>query len=73
VPAPGGAGAGAPAGLTISIPLSRLVASVVPVKTVDAPVLALACLALAALTAAACYLPARRACRIDPATVLRNE
>jgi putative ABC transport system permease protein len=43
------------------------------VHAIDAVAFSGSAIGLAAAAFAACYLPARRATRVDPITVLRNE
>jgi putative ABC transport system permease protein len=54
--------------------MSRLIrASLVGVSPLDPPTLLVVALGLALVAMAACYLPARRVLRIDPAQSLRQE
>jgi putative ABC transport system permease protein len=53
--------------------MSGLFFSVASVQTFDPALLVGAPLLLAALALAACYVPARKSMRIDPATALRQE
>jgi predicted permease len=65
---------GASIGLVVAVALGRVLRTTsLGVRAADPPVLAAACFLLALVTLAACYLPARRACRIDPVRVLRSE
>ena len=69
-----GALAGIAAGVVLAVALGRSVSSLlVGIKPADMPTIAAVSLALAALTAVACWVPARRAARIDPMEVLRAE
>lgn len=66
--------AGIAIGIGLSLALTRLIASMLyGVGGSDPLTLALASLLLAAVTLLACYIPARRATRIDPSTALRYE
>jgi putative ABC transport system permease protein len=54
--------------------LSRLVKSqIFTVPQTDPGALIVAVTILAVVAAGACYLPARRACRVNPLTVLRSD
>jgi putative ABC transport system permease protein len=65
---------GAAIGLVAAIAIGRVLAALaLSAAAADPGILTLSCLLLAAVTAAASYLPARRACRIDPSVVLRGE
>jgi ABC-type antimicrobial peptide transport system permease subunit len=64
-------GLGATIGLGVAFVLSRLLASMLFGVSPTDPWLFLA--AFAAVTIPACYLPARRAARVDPIVVLRCE
>ena len=65
---------GIAAGVIASLWLARFVdALLFGVSAVDLPTLAVMVLAVAALSALACYLPARRATQIQPITVLKAE
>jgi predicted permease len=67
-------GVGLVVGLACAIPLSRYTASMLfELKPSDPWAYALVCLLLGAVAAAASYLPARRAARIDPIEALRAE
>jgi ABC-type antimicrobial peptide transport system permease subunit len=65
-----GLGMGLAASLALGRALSTLLFGVAPH---DAVTMAGASAVLATVAAAACYLPARRAARLDPATALRRE
>jgi putative ABC transport system permease protein len=68
------AAAGVPAGLLAALGVNRLLASqLFGVGTADPATLVLATLALLAVAAAACALPARRAARVDPVAALTAE
>ncbi len=65
---------GLPAGLAVSLGAGRLIASLLyGVRPNDPWQLAGAAILLAAATAIAAYLPARRAARLDPMAALREE
>ena len=67
------AGAGVAAGIALSLWTSRLVAGLVyGIAPRDPLTLAAAALVLFAVTAAAAWMPARRATSIDPGIVLRE-
>jgi hypothetical protein len=66
--------AGIAGGLAISAGANRLLASqLVGVSPADPLALAAACAVFAVAAAVSCWLPARRATRIDPAVALRHE
>jgi putative ABC transport system permease protein len=66
--------AGTLAGGLVALALGRLLASrVYGLQPVEPLLLAGTGLAFAAVVALACYLPARRATRVDPAVTLRCE
>ena len=68
------AAVGAAAGLLASVGVTRFVAAFLfGVRPVDMATYAGATLVLLAVAAMACYLPARRATRIDPIAALREE
>jgi len=61
-------------GMALSVGLSRLLASVlVNTGALDPPAYASAALVLVGVAALACYIPARRAMRVDPIVALRCE
>jgi putative ABC transport system permease protein len=65
---------GAAIGLFGAFGLSRLIASIMPaVQTSGGPVLAVATVLLVLIALVACYVPARRAAKIDPLSALRAE
>lgn len=66
--------AGVLAGGLASLPLARYMETLVyGVKAIDPGVIAVSCLTLALVAALASYIPAYRASRLDPASVLRSE
>ena len=68
------AGIGIAIGLGGAAALTRLMADeLYDTSPLDPPVLAAMSLAVVAVTVAASWLPARRATRVSPMTVLRNE
>jgi len=65
---------GIAAGLIASAMLTRFLASLLfGVKAVDLPAFSVVALLLAAIAAVACWIPARRAMRVDPIVALRYE
>ena len=61
-------------GIADAFSLARFLSSqLYGVMATDAPTLVAVCLSLILVAPLACYLPARRASRIDPMTVLRHE
>jgi ABC-type antimicrobial peptide transport system permease subunit len=67
------AGTGIAMGLAGSFALKRLLAGVVQdIGAVEFPMLAAIAVFAALVTMAACWLPAQRAARVDPAVVLRG-
>jgi len=61
-------------GLAASLALGRLLSRwLFEIHAADPLTLALACLPLAAVALLACWLPARRAARVDPMVALRWE
>ena len=68
------AAAGIAVGLAGAFALTRYLQTMVfGITTFDLPVFLILSLLLAAITAFACYVPARRATRIDPIVALRYE
>jgi predicted permease len=65
---------GIPVGVVAAMGLSRYLGSMLfGVTPFDAPMYIAVAAAFAALAMAACYIPARRAARVDPVTMLRAE
>ena len=61
-------------GIAAAIPLARVMRSMpLGVAPTDMPTFAAATAVLAAVAAAASYIPARRATRVDPIAALRTE
>ena len=66
--------AGAAVGLVCALIASRLMAGLLyGVRPTDPPTFASVALVLVASALCACYIPARRALRIDPMTALRDQ
>jgi predicted permease len=67
-------GIGGGVGLAISLPVGKVLSSLLyHVDSFDPVVLTLAPVLLAAVSFVACYIPARRAARLDPMIALRDE
>jgi predicted permease len=67
-------GIGAGVGLLLSLPVGKVLSSLLyRVDSFDPVVLSLAPALLAAVSFVACYIPARRAARLDPMVALRDE
>jgi predicted permease len=67
-------GIGAGVGLALSLPVGKVLSSLLyRVDSFDPVVLTLASALLAAVSFVACYIPARRAARLDPMVALRDE
>jgi putative ABC transport system permease protein len=67
-------GIGAGVGFVLSLPVGKVLSSLLyRVDSFDPVVLALATTLLAAVSFVACYIPARRAARLDPMVALRDE
>ena len=65
---------GGAVGLAISLPVGKVLSSLLyHVDSFDPVVLTLAPVLLAAVSFVACYIPARRAARLDPMAALRDE
>ena len=67
------AGAGVVIGLALSLAAARPMATLVHGRGFNLPLVALVTIALLAMAALGAYIPARRASRVDPNTVLRQE
>jgi len=67
------AGAGVVIGLVLSLAAGKPTAAMVGGRGLDLPLVALVALALLAMAVLGTYIPARRASRVDPNTVLRQE
>jgi len=67
------AGGGVVIGLALSLAVARPLAASVQGNGFNLPLVALVTLALLAMAALGAYIPARRASRVDPNTVLRQE
>jgi ABC-type antimicrobial peptide transport system permease subunit len=67
------AGSGVIIGLALSLAVARPLAALVQGNGFNLPLVALVTLALLAMAALGAYIPARRASRVDPNTVLRQE
>jgi putative ABC transport system permease protein len=67
-------GSGLAVGVAAALAITRLVKSqIFTVPQTDPVALVVAVTILAIVAACACYLPARRACRVDPLAVLRSD
>jgi ABC-type antimicrobial peptide transport system permease subunit len=67
-------GIGAGVGLLLSLPVGKVLSSLLyRVDSFDPVVLTLAPALLAAVSFVACYIPSRRAARLDPMVALRDE
>jgi predicted permease len=67
-------GIGGGVGLALSVPVGRVLSSLLyHVDSFDPVVLTLAPVLLATISFVACYIPARRAARLDPMVALRDE
>jgi ABC-type antimicrobial peptide transport system permease subunit len=67
-------GIGAGIGLVLSLPVGKVLSSLLyRVDSFDPLVLTLALALLASVSFVACYIPARRAARLDPMVALRDE
>jgi predicted permease len=61
-------------GIVLSLPLTPLISALLfGVRPIDLPTLLLAALFLSAIGFLSCYIPARRAMRVDPMVALRHE
>jgi len=67
------AGSGVVVGLALSLAASKPIASLAEGQGFNLPLVALVTIALLAMAALGAYIPARRASRVDPNTVLRQE
>jgi putative ABC transport system permease protein len=67
------AGCGVVIGLVLSVVASKPTATFVGARSFNWPLVALVTLALLAMAGLGAYIPARRASRVDPNTVLRHE
>jgi ABC-type antimicrobial peptide transport system permease subunit len=67
------AGSGVVIGLSLSLAAAKPTAALVQGHGFNLPLVALVALALLAMAALGAYIPARRASRVDPNTVLRQE
>jgi macrolide transport system ATP-binding/permease protein len=67
------AGSGVVIGLSLSLAASKPLAAMVHGRGFSLPLVALVTIALLAMAALGAYIPARRASRVDPNTVLRQE
>jgi len=67
-------GSGTVAGLALALAAGRFLGQILyGVQPTDPPTLAIVLLMMLAIAALACWIPARRAVRIDPVTALRQE